>query len=57
MSLAVGSEHFVQKVQENLGVRGIGRGIVATGDAYVLRESSETYEANFDPEKSAYNAN
>jgi putative transposase len=52
-SLAVGSEQFVQKVQENLGVRGIGRGIVATGDAYVLRESSEIYEVNFDPENRA----
>jgi putative transposase len=49
-SLAVGSEQFVQKVKENLGGRGIGRGVVATGDAYVLRESPETYEVNFDPE-------
>jgi putative transposase len=49
-SLAVGSEPFVQKVRENLGVRGVGRGVEATGGAYVLRKSSETYEANFDPE-------
>ena len=49
-SLAVGSEQFVQKIQEKLEVRGIGRGSVATGAAYVLREPSETYVANFDPE-------
>ena len=52
-SLAVGSEPFVQKVQENLGVRGMGRGVSVTGDAYVLRESPETYEVNFDPENRA----
>jgi len=49
-SLAVGSEPFVLKVQENLGVRGKGRGVFSTGDAYVLRESPEAYMANFDPE-------
>jgi putative transposase len=52
-SLAVGSEQFVLKVQENLGVRGKGRGVIATGDAYVLRESQEAYKANFDPENRA----
>lgn len=49
-SLAVGSEPFVLKVQENLGVRGKGRGVFSTGDAYVLRESPEASMANFDPE-------
>ncbi|MCD4689647.1 MAG: transposase [Desulfuromonadaceae bacterium] len=52
-SLAVGIEPFVQKIQENLGARGIGRDVGVIGDAYVLRESPETYEANFDPEKRA----
>ena len=52
-SLAVGNEQFVQEIQENLGVRGIGRGVDVIGDAYVLRESPETYEANFDPENRA----
>jgi putative transposase len=52
-SLAVGSELFVQKVQENLGVRGMGRGVGVTGDAYVLRESPATYGGNFDPENRA----
>jgi putative transposase len=33
--------------------RGIGRGVVATGDAYLLQESPETYEVNFDPENRA----
>jgi putative transposase len=52
-SLAVDSEQFVLKVQENLGVRGKGRGVFATGDAYVLRESPESYKADFDPENRA----
>lgn len=52
-SLAVGSEQFVLRVQENLGVRGNGRGVISTGDAYVLREAQEEYRANFDPENRA----
>jgi hypothetical protein len=31
-------------------VRGEGRALVATGDAYVLREELEPYEVNFTPE-------
>jgi len=31
-SLAVGREQFVLKVQENMGKRGKGRGVVATDD-------------------------
>jgi len=49
-SLAVGSEQFFRKVQETLGARGRGRALVATCDAYVLREDPEPYEANFTPE-------
>jgi putative transposase len=52
-SLAVGSEKFVLKVQEILGVRGRGREVVATGDAFVLREAPEIYEADFTPENRA----
>jgi putative transposase len=52
-SLAVGSEQFVLRVQENLGVRGNGRGVIPTADAYMLRESPEEYRANFDPENRA----
>jgi putative transposase len=47
-SVAVGSKRFVRKIQENLGARGMGRSVVANGDAYMLRESTETYEADFD---------
>jgi hypothetical protein len=32
----------------NLGARGGGISVVADGDAYVLRESTETYEVDFD---------
>ncbi|MEZ4598672.1 MAG: transposase [Syntrophotaleaceae bacterium] len=49
-SVAVGSKRFVQKIQENLGARGIGRSVGANGDAYMLRESPETYKGGFYPE-------
>jgi putative transposase len=48
-SVAVGSEPFVRKIQEKLGARGIGRSVVASGDAYMLREATETYGADLDP--------
>jgi putative transposase len=48
-SVAVGSKRFVRKIQKNLGARGLGRSVVANGDAYMLRESTETYEADFYP--------
>ena len=56
-SLAVGSEQFVRNVQETLGARGRGRALVATGDAYVLREEPESYAANFTPENRAIGPN
>jgi hypothetical protein len=34
----------------NLGVRGVGRSVVADCDAYMLRESTEIYGADFDTE-------
>jgi putative transposase len=49
-SIAVGSEQFVLKIQDRLGVRGKSRGVTANGDAFVLHESPEIYEANFYPE-------
>lgn len=49
-SLAVGSEQFIRKVQENLGMRGRGRGVFGAGDAYVLRDAPEAYRADFDPD-------
>ncbi len=48
-SLAVGSEEFVRKVQENLGVRGIGRSIIERGDACVLREEQKLMGAVLTP--------
>lgn len=56
-SLAVGSEAFALKVQGNHGIRGRSRDIVVTGDTFVLRESPETYEANFNPENRAIASN
>ncbi|MDD4457802.1 MAG: transposase [Syntrophotalea acetylenica] len=48
-SVAVGSEPFVRKIQEKLGARGIGRSVVASEDAYMHREATETYGADLDP--------
>jgi hypothetical protein len=31
----------------------MGRSVVANGDAYMLRESTETYDADFDPKNRA----
>ncbi|RQW88569.1 MAG: hypothetical protein EHM79_05455 [Geobacter sp.] len=52
-SVAVGSEQFVLKVQDCLGVRGKSREVTANGDAFVLQESPEIYEANLNPENPA----
>jgi putative transposase len=49
-SVAVGRKRFVRKIQENLGARGVGRSVVADCDAYMLRESTEIYGADFDTE-------
>ena len=37
-SIAVGSKSFVEKVEEKLGIRAIGRGIVGTEAGYEMKE-------------------
>lgn len=46
-SLAVGREAFVEYVQARLGVRATHRDVVASGEAYSLRESAVTYRVNY----------
>ena len=35
---SVGTKSFVEKINEKLGARAIGRGVVAAADAYELNE-------------------
>ena len=52
-SIAVGSRDFVLRTRTILGSQGKGREIVDTGEAFVLRETENTYEADFNPENRA----
>ena len=47
-SIAVGSDRFIDKVSEELGVRAAGRSAVENADGYELREGGSSYRANFD---------
>ena len=49
-SIAVGSERFVEKTKEKLGISGKGRKVFEAGQAYQLREKEVSYMANFGPE-------
>lgn len=48
-SIAVGSEGFVARTKQELGIRAKGRRVVQTGSAHQLREPEISYMANFDP--------
>ncbi|MFO8154287.1 transposase [Thioalkalivibrio sp.] len=50
-SLAVGSEPFVQRVQQEMGLDARFRAIKSDGVAACLREPAVAYEATFGPEK------
>lgn len=52
-SIAVGSREFVLETRKILESQGIGREAVDTGEAFVLREAEEAYEADFNPENRA----
>lgn len=49
-SIAVGSEGFVEKTKEKLGIRAKGRKVLDSGMAFQLRESKVSYCAVFDTE-------
>jgi hypothetical protein len=48
-SIAVGSEGFVARTKQELGIRVKGRRVVKSGSAYQLREPEISYMANFGP--------
>ena len=50
-SLAVGSEAFVQQIQQQMGLEGRSRAIQSDGNAAYLREPAAAYRAVFRPEK------
>ncbi len=46
-SIAVGTQGFVEKTKQKLGIRAKGRKVVETGEAYQLREPQVSYSSNF----------
>ncbi len=49
--LAIGSEKFVEKTKQQLGIRAKGCKVVESGATFQLRESQVAYRADFGPEK------
>ncbi len=49
-SIAVGSEGFVEKTKQELGIRAKGRKVLDSGVGFQLRESKVSYCALFDTE-------
>ena len=49
-SIAVGTQGFVEKTKQKLGIRAKGRKVVAAGEAYQLRETQVSYPVNLDLE-------
>ena len=50
-SIALGSEQFIEKIKNSLGVRVMGRSTIGEGESAVLRESKATYNTLFDVKK------
>jgi REP element-mobilizing transposase RayT len=50
-SIGVGSEEFVKKVKNDLGIRARGRKVVGETDDFVLREPGAPYDSLFETEK------
>jgi hypothetical protein len=46
-SIAIGSEGFVEKTRQELGIRTRGRKVVEAGPEYQLRESQVSYSVQF----------
>jgi hypothetical protein len=47
----VGSEEFVKKVKNDLGIRARGRKVVGETDDFALREPGAPYDSLFETEK------
>jgi putative transposase len=52
-SLAMGSENYIARVKQALGLRASHREMVASGDGHILRESQPPYVLDSDIEKPA----
>jgi hypothetical protein len=50
-SLAVGSEGFVERTKEQLGIRAKGREVRGMEDQFELREPEATYQSHFEAKK------
>jgi putative transposase len=46
-NIAIGSEGFVEKTRQELGIRARSRKVVEAGPAYQLREPQVSYSAHF----------
>jgi hypothetical protein len=46
-SIVIGSERFVEKTRQELGIRARGREVVEAGPEYQLREPQVSYSAQF----------
>ena len=45
--MAVGTKSFVERVKEKLGIRAIGRKVVADSDGHQLKEPAGSYSPHF----------
>ncbi len=50
-SVAIGDRLFVEETKEKLGIKAKGRKIIAGSGEFMIRETQQPYEANFDPKK------
>ncbi len=48
-SLAVGSEHFVEHIKQELGMKGHHREVSKSGEVHMLREAAIAYRSDFGP--------
>jgi hypothetical protein len=46
-AIAIGNLNFVQKVQNELGIKAAHREVIESGGTYELREQTESYGSNF----------
>ena len=51
-SIAIGSEGFIEKIQQQLGLRAKGRTVVSEKEGTALKEASAPYNTLFEGEKS-----
>ncbi len=50
-SVVIGERSFVEETKEKLGIKAKGRKIIAGNGEFLIKETQQPYEANFDPKK------